>query len=88
LQRQLIAITALAATLSLASRGGAFECNICHSKNPKMIAMHKVLQGQGCFGCHKVGEQLMGKGAPKDRDSLLKQRVTEAVCLPCHGKKE
>lgn len=62
----------------------AFECKVCHSKNPKMVAMHKALQGQNCFGCHKVGEKLMGKGAPKDRDSLLKRRVTEAVCLPCH----
>lgn len=65
----------------------AFECNVCHSKNPKIVAMHKALQGQNCFGCHKMGEKLMGKGAPKDLESLLKRRVSEAECLPCHGKK-
>lgn len=66
----------------------AFECKVCHSRNPKMVAMHKALEGQNCFGCHKVGEKLMGKGKPKDLDSLLKRRVTEAECLPCHGRKE
>ena len=65
----------------------AFECKVCHSKNPKMVAMHKALQGQNCFGCHRMGEKLMGKAAPKDRASLLKRRVTEAECLPCHGKR-
>lgn len=64
----------------------AFECNVCHSKNPKMVAMHQALKGQNCFSCHKVGEKLMGKGKPKDMDSLLKRRVTEPECLPCHGK--
>lgn len=62
----------------------AYECKVCHSKNPKMVAMHTALQGQNCFGCHKVGERLMGKGRPKDLDSLLKRRATEAECLPCH----
>jgi mono/diheme cytochrome c family protein len=51
-----------------------------------MVAMHKALEGQNCFGCHKVGEKLMGKGQPKDLDSLLKRRVTETECLPCHRK--
>ncbi len=64
----------------------AFECKVCHSKNPRMVAMHKALEGQNCFDCHKVGEKLMGKSRPKDMDSLLKRRVTEAECLPCHGK--
>ncbi|BCS55586.1 cytochrome c3 family protein [Geobacter sp. SVR] len=65
----------------------AFECKVCHSKNPKMVAMHKALQGQNCFGCHRPGEKLMGKGTPKDRESLLKRRITAAECLPCHGKR-
>ncbi|HEX9080139.1 MAG TPA: hypothetical protein VF795_11150 [Desulfuromonadaceae bacterium] len=78
----------VAISLLLAVRVNAFECNVCHSKNPKMVAMHKALQGQNCFGCHTVGERLMGKAQPKDRDALLKRRATEAECLPCHGKKE
>ncbi len=68
------------------SIGNAFECTVCHSKNPKMVAMHTALKGQNCFGCHKPGEKLMGKGKPKDIDSLLKRRVTEPECLPCHGR--
>jgi len=78
----------LAAVPLFPALASAFECKVCHSKNPKMVAMHKALEGQNCFGCHKVGEKLMGKGKPKDLDSLLKRRVTEAECLPCHGRKE
>ncbi len=64
----------------------AFECNVCHSKNPAMLKMHKAAKGQGCFGCHKAGEKLMGKGQPKDTESLMKRRATEEVCLPCHSR--
>jgi len=77
----------LAIVLTLATRAGAFACNVCHSKNLKMVAMHKALRGQNCFGCHKMGEKLMGKAQPKDKEALLKRRATEAECLPCHGKK-
>ncbi|MBK5275657.1 MAG: cytochrome c3 family protein [Desulfuromonadales bacterium] len=73
--------------LMTASSAQAFECKVCHSKNPKMVAMHKALEGQNCFGCHKAGEKLMGKSKPKDQDSLLKRRATEPECLPCHGRK-
>ena len=69
-----------------ASSAQAFECKVCHSKNPKMVAMHKALEGQNCFGCHKIGEKLMGKVRPKDMKSLLKRWGTETECLPCHGK--
>jgi len=78
----------LAVTLLFSPSIHAFECKVCHSKNPRMVAMHKALEGQNCFGCHRVGEKLMGKSKPKDPDSLLKRRATEAVCLPCHGRKE
>ena len=74
----------LAASLIVTLPVQAFQCTVCHSKNPKMVAMHKALQGQDCFGCHKMGEKLMGKGQPKDRDSLMKRRVTDAECLKCH----
>jgi len=29
-------------------------------------------------------EKLMGKGKPKDMDSLLKRRKSEAPCTGCH----
>lgn len=63
----------------------AFECTVCHSKNPAMVKMHTAARGQGCFGCHKVGERLMGRKQPKDRESLLARRRTDDNCLPCHG---
>ena len=64
----------------------AMECNVCHSKNPAMVRMHAAtkLKEIGCFDCHKIGEKLMGKGQPKDRESLLKRRVTDASCMNCH----
>ena len=74
----------LAATPAVA----AFECKVCHSKNPAMVKMHKALQGQGCFGCHKPGERLMGKQKPKDPASLLQRRTVDPLCLPCHGVKQ
>ena len=74
----------MAVFLFQAHAATAFECKVCHSKNPKMVAMHTALQGQNCFGCHKVGEKLMGKGQPKDLDSLLKRRAVDPECLRCH----
>jgi len=62
----------------------AFECKVCHSKNPAMVRMHKAVQGRNCFDCHKVGEKLMGKGQPKDPDSLLQRRVSDPLCMECH----
>ncbi len=66
----------------------AFQCNTCHSKNPAMVRMHKAVQSTeiGCFDCHKVGENLMGKAQPKDRESLLARRKSEPGCTQCHEK--
>jgi hypothetical protein len=81
-----VLVLSLAAGTLFPAVATAFECKVCHSKNPKMVAMHKALEGKNCFDCHKVGEKLMGKGKPKDLNSLLQRRVTEAECQPCHGK--
>ena len=71
-----------------ASGAGAFECNECHSKNRAMVKMHQAVRGQGCFGCHKVGDKLMGKGQPKDMGSLIKRRISDEHCIPCHAVKQ
>ncbi len=65
-----------------------FQCNVCHSKNPALVAMHKAVQAKeiGCFDCHKAGEKLMGKAQPKDRDSLLARRASAPLCVECHAK--
>jgi hypothetical protein len=80
-------MTGVLLVLSLAGPAMAmFECTVCHSKNPAMVTMHRALQGQGCFGCHKPGEKLMGKQQPKDSASLLLRRVTDPLCVPCHKR--
>jgi hypothetical protein len=85
MMNKLSALAAVLLTLlTLAPAVRAFQCNECHSKNPAMVKMHKALQGRGCFDCHKVGEQLMGKARPKDRDVLLKRRGGDPLCVECH----
>ncbi|GFE56932.1 hypothetical protein AOG1_08110 [Geobacter sp. AOG1] len=69
-----------------ATQSLAFQCNECHSKNPAMVRMHEALRGRGCFDCHKVGQKLMGKGQPTDRDSLLTRRSSDPLCVECHKK--
>jgi hypothetical protein len=39
-----LVIIPLSATLA-----NAFECKVCHSKNPKMVAMHRNLEGKNLF---------------------------------------
>lgn len=78
-------IMMILAVMTIAAQARAYECKVCHSKNPKMVAMHKALLGKNCFECHKVGAKLMGKGQPKDNASLLKRRISETICLECHG---
>lgn len=85
MSRYAFTIAALLSALFLSyGTAHAFECKVCHSKNPAMVRMHKAVQGRGCFGCHKVGEKLMGKGEPKDPESLLKRRVSDPLCVECH----
>ena len=76
-----------AITLLLAAQTAfAFQCDVCHSKNPALVRMHKALQGRNCFDCHKMGEKLMGKGIPKDKAAQVQRRETEPVCFECHKK--
>ena len=65
----------------------AFQCNECHSKNPAMVRMHKAVQGRDCFACHKMGEQLMGKGIPRDKAAQMKRRISDPLCVECHNKR-
>lgn len=79
------AVLVLILTYSFATgNASGFECKVCHSKNPKMVAMHQALQGQNCFDCHKIGERLMGKGFPKDHAGLMARRSSDQACVPCH----
>ncbi|GAB4441615.1 MAG: hypothetical protein OHK0040_12850 [bacterium] len=56
----------------------AFECKECHSKNPKMVKMHKALGYKDCFKCHFKGK--------KSKEELKTQMLTDEKCTPCHLK--
>lgn len=82
-----IALIAIALSITLSPKTTNAACNVCHSKNPKMLKMHKAIQQRSeidCFTCHKIGDKLMGKGEPKDRGALLGRRTNEEICKTCH----
>lgn len=58
----------------------ADACNVCHSKNPNMVTMHKRFTMSDCFACHS-------KGMQKDKTLSMKQRETDQRCTRCHQKK-
>jgi len=55
----------------------AFACNSCHSKNPKMVKMHKELGFQNCFECH-------GSGKIKPKEEQQNQMENDKLCIKCH----
>ncbi len=57
----------------------AFQCNVCHSKNPKMVKMHQALGYKDCFKCH-------GFKGKKSKEELKVQMVTDDLCKGCHLK--
>ncbi|MCX7991575.1 MAG: cytochrome C [Proteobacteria bacterium] len=56
----------------------SFECKVCHSKNPKMVSMHKALNFKDCFNCHRPG------GIKKD--NLKEQAKSDEKCIRCHNR--
>ena len=53
-------------------------CNVCHSKNPKMVKMHEALQFKDCFKCHGSGQV---KKASEERAAQMK---SDPLCAGCH----
>ncbi len=56
----------------------ALACNVCHSKNPKMVQMHKELGYKDCFSCHT--------GPKKSAEEQKRQRENDVRCVNCHKK--
>ena len=54
------------------------KCKVCHSKNPKMVAMHTALEFKDCFKCHGPG----GLWPPERRKE---QMSTDLLCTGCHA---
>lgn len=55
----------------------SYGCNVCHSKNPKMVAMHERPENKACFSCH-------GRGIIKSKRELPDQMVNDPLCSKCH----
>ncbi len=67
------------AVVILLSHSYAFGCNVCHSKNPKMVKMHKEQGYKDCFNCH-------GFGKKKSPEEQKEQMVSDRLCVGCHKK--
>jgi hypothetical protein len=74
----LLLILLIAAWIAPAGRE-ASGCNVCHSKNPKMVKMHEELGFKNCFACH-------GQGMEKTPEGQKAQMIGDARCIPCHKK--
>ncbi|MEE9523753.1 MAG: hypothetical protein V3V59_03270 [Thermodesulfovibrionales bacterium] len=74
-----IAVFMMIAAVILFGNARSFGCNVCHSRNPKMVIMHSLQENNVCFNCHGVG-----KIGPKEE--LPKQTVADPLCIECHGK--
>ena len=63
-----------------AARPAAAACTVCHSKNPKMVNMHKALEYKDCFKCHGPA---LDRKMPNAKDEM----TTDPLCLNCHSPK-
>ncbi len=61
----------------------------CHSKNQKMVEMHKPFGVKDCFVCHKPGTVKMeGEGKNSKMEMARKRKKEDKVCKGCHMIKE
>jgi predicted CXXCH cytochrome family protein len=78
--RQISAVFIISAFLICLSMSHATAaCNVCHSKNPKMVRMHQELGYKDCFKCHRPG----GK---KTSEEQKEQMAADPLCIGCHRK--
>ena len=71
-----VLLTAAIAAASLPTAVSA-ACNVCHSKDPKMVRMHSALGFKDCFTCHGPAKELPAK-------ERIGERPSDQRCLPCH----
>ncbi len=71
--------SAMAVLFSTAQPAAAAACTVCHSKNPKMVSMHKALLYKDCFKCHGPASN---RKAPNSRDEMM----SDPLCVSCHKK--
>jgi len=68
-----VLLTAAIAAAALPTAVSA-ACNVCHSKDPKMVHMHSAQGFKDCFACHGPTAK------PTDRN----KRSEDTRCMPCH----
>ncbi len=56
-----------------------YACNVCHSKNPRMVRMHEELGFKDCFRCH-------GQGLARTPEEEKTQMTGDGRCTTCHKK--
>lgn len=72
-------LTTVAITMTVLGYSPASGCNVCHSKNPKMVNMHRELGYKDCFKCHGV----RGKKSQEERKRQMEEDLN---CTGCHRK--
>lgn len=75
-----LAVSLIIIIAGYASDSHGFECKVCHSKNPKMVNMHKALGYKDCFKCHGLKKK-------KSPEEQKQQMATDQLCVGCHNKK-
>jgi len=78
--KNLLFISAAMIVLLCAARPAAAACTVCHSKNPKMVTMHKALQYKDCFKCH-------GPATERRRPNAGDEMTLDPLCVSCHAPK-
>jgi predicted CXXCH cytochrome family protein len=66
-------------SMVLISYSSSSACNVCHSKDPKMVKMHAALGFKDCFNCHGPGKKTSSPEQPDQRNS-------DPLCAGCHKK--
>ncbi len=77
--KTLLLLTLVIAAWVVPAGREASGCNVCHSKNPKMVKMHEELGFKDCFKCH-------GQGMGKTTEEKKAQMTGDKRCTPCHKK--
>lgn len=79
MDRLKILIISLTTAFLLSGGAYALACNVCHSKNPKMVQMHKELGFKDCFVCH-------GRGMKRNAEEQKAQMAGDRRCVGCHKR--
>jgi predicted CXXCH cytochrome family protein len=74
-----IQIIIISSFLMLIAYSPGHACNVCHSKNPKMVNMHIALGFKDCFTCHGPGK----KTSSQDKAT---QMISDPLCIGCHKR--